>query len=164
MRPTPCITLLTVVAAVSILGMVTLDADPPVRNDVPPWPIEQRRYFATLDELKRGWTDHRISTTVSEGELDNIKYRIMTASPYSGVNSVDVYCYINSTGASWRLYSVIFLPARETTNLGSFRVTVKHSSETAVELWHEGNAFMTLDLNKVARQGNDGSTTQTSDR
>jgi hypothetical protein len=137
--------LLTIAAAI-ITGLPMSKADAN-RQDQRPRPIEDTRYFATLDDLKSAWKTHTIPVTIVEGTLGETKYIILAASPYSGVNSIDVYCYINLQNNSWHLYSVAFLPPSNVTGDKTFHVQVTHEHDV-IQVWHNDKVFMTLDLPK----------------
>src|SRR6266567_1568392 len=72
------------------------------------WTIEGRRFFKSLDELKSAFEKHKVPILVQEMAVSGNKYVFVTAAPYSGVNSVDLYCY-QYTGANWSLYTSTFL-------------------------------------------------------
>ena len=97
----------------------------------PPWPIENRRYFATVDDLKSAWAGSKIFTTVHEGRVSDLNFIVIEAFPYSGVNSVDVYLYV-CREKSWRLRSITFL-----TPPNQIRVGVRATLDS-VELLSDG--------------------------
>ena len=109
------------------------------------WPIENRRYFGTLEELKRTWQVHASSFKIQEGQLSGTRYTLVVDSPYSGVNAVDVYCYVNYSDRSWRLYAVCFVPPSRTTDPKSFEIDAA-AKDGFLELRHNGAVVMTVDV------------------
>jgi hypothetical protein len=139
---------LTIMTTIAIVGGM-LNGDSTTRG-LRSWPIEERRYFATLEDLKTAWAKREVPVQLQEGKVADKNYVVVVDSPYSGVNAIDVYCYINYNDTSWRLYTLTFLPGSNKTNLKTFQVDIKQRQD-AIEIWREGAVFMTLDIAKSSQ-------------
>src|SRR5580704_1304946 len=72
------------------------------------WVIENRRFFRNLDDLKDAFQKYNVPLQTQEIAVADRKYVFVTAAPYSGMDSIDLYCY-QYTGLNWSLYTVTFL-------------------------------------------------------
>lgn len=99
--------------------------------------MKARRYFRNIDDLKAAFAQHHIPIQTHDGKLNDIKYVIVAAFPYSGLNAIDVYCYVDA-GASWRLYSLVFL-----TNSKTQKVDVRQEADV-VDVLHDGAIAFSL--------------------
>ena len=129
------------VVMIAILEVRMVNGDSAPKKSTVPWPIEDRRYFPSLEDLKSAWEKHEIFRKTYEGKVSDTKYVVIAASPYSGVDSIDVYLYI-SRGVSWRLHAVLFLTHSKTS-----QIDIKEKG-TDIEFVHNGAVAATFPLSK----------------
>jgi len=112
----------------------SLNADPKKEGA---WPIEERRYYIKVSDLKDDFEKHHVPIQLHEGKIGNLQYVIVAAFPYSGINSIDVYCYIY-TGVNWRLYTLAFLTDSKAQKLDVVQ------DQNAIKIVHNDIVVLTL--------------------
>ncbi|HVX86948.1 MAG TPA: hypothetical protein VH253_19345 [Phycisphaerae bacterium] len=109
-------------------------------QDASPWSLQNQRNFNSLDELKSLCAAHHLRITVHQGTLSGKQYAVVLATPYSGVPTIDMYCYVQD-GAALRLYSLTYLQ----NSAVKWDVEI-HEQEDAIQVFHNGTLVAVLPL------------------